>query len=79
MDQLKKLEERIEKADSMIGHLERKITDVENRRKNVIVFNISRIPNEFVKVIFEAMENGDEVIVTPRINDVEIRRIKKNK
>lgn len=75
-DQIKELEGIEQRVKNLINHLnqiEMKISDVENRRKSVIVFNISRLPNEFVRVIFEALDDQKEVIITPRMSDVEIR------
>ena len=73
------LEERIKQAGGAIDHIERKIIDLENRKKNVIVFNVSRLPNEFVKVLFEVMEEGSEIIVSPQMKDIEVHKVKKDK
>lgn len=74
---LSTLEERMNKLTRLINSCETQLNIIENRKKSLLVFNLSKIPNSFIHVIFEALENDNEVIISPSVGDIEFRVINK--
>jgi hypothetical protein len=72
-EKIEELGKKINRLAGAIKEYELQLKMIEQRKKSVIVFNISRIPNDFIHVIFEALEENNEVVITPTLNDIEIR------